>query len=131
MVTMRRRWLSPRALLVHVGLVASVPLCLAAGWWQVHRAEAGNLLSYGYAVEWPLFAVAAVYLWWHLIHMEPGEGGGVGAQTDAEPDAGDAAATWSRRPDEESPELRAYNDDLAFLASVGRRKSWRNPRGLP
>ena len=130
MVAMRRRWTSPRALLIHLGLVVSVPLCLAAGWWQVHRAEAGNLLSYGYAVEWPLFAVAAVYLWWHLIHMEPGEGGRVGAPTDGL-DGREAAESWSRRRDEESPELRAYNDDLASLASTGRRKTWRNPRGLP
>ena len=117
-------------MLIHLSLVVSVPLCLAAGWWQVHRAESGNTLSYGYAVEWPLLAVAAVYFWWHLIHLEPGEGGGVGAP-DAEADASDAAESWSRRRDEESPELRAYNDDLAFLASLGRRKTWRNPKGRP
>ena len=124
-----RRWVSPRSLLIHLALVVSVPLFLAAAWWQVHRAESGNLLSYGYAVEWPLFAVAAVYLWWHLIHMEPGEAGGTGSEADGGLEG--AAESWSRDRDEESPELRAYNDDLAFLASAGRRKTWRNPRGLP
>ena len=52
----------------------SAPLFLALAWWQVRRAEAGNILSYGYAVEWPLFVVAAVYLWWYLLHMEPRRG---------------------------------------------------------
>jgi DNA-binding transcriptional regulator of glucitol operon len=124
-----RRWTSPRALLIHLALVVSVPLFLAAAWWQVHRAESGNTLSYGYAIEWPLFAVAAVYLWWHLIHMEPGEAGRTGAKADRGLEGG--AESWSRRRDEESPELQAYNDDLAFLAAAGKRKTWRNPRGRP
>jgi DNA-binding transcriptional regulator of glucitol operon len=129
MAAMRRRWTSPRALLIHLALVVSVPLFLALAWWQVHRAESGNTLSYGYAVEWPLFAVAAVYLWWYLIHMDPNEAGGTGSTADDGPEG--AAETWSRRRDEESPELTAYNDDLEFLAEAGKRKTWRNPRGLP
>jgi hypothetical protein len=48
----------------HVLLVALVTAFLALGWWQISRARAGNMLSYGYAVEWPLFAafVAFVYV---------------------------------------------------------------------
>jgi DNA-binding transcriptional regulator of glucitol operon len=127
---MRARWVSPRALLIHLGVVVSVPLCLAAGWWQVHRAESGNILSYGYAVEWPLFALAAVYLWWHLIHMEPGADERGKPQTDP-PDGAMPAEALVRHREEESPELRAYNDDLAILAAAGRRKTWRNPKGTP
>jgi len=120
--------MSPRALLIHLALVVSVPLFLALAWWQVRRAEAGNILSYGYAVEWPLFAVAAVYLWWYLLHMDPDEAGRTGSKDD---DGLEGNESWSRRRDEESPELRAYNDDLESLASAGKRKTWRNPRGLP
>jgi DNA-binding transcriptional regulator of glucitol operon len=126
---MRTRWASPRALLIHLGVVLSVTLCLAAAWWQVHRAESGNLLSYGYAVEWPLFAVAAVYLWWHLIHMDPSgdqRGDPEMNHLDLTP-----AEPLVRHREEESPELRAYNDDLAILAAAGRRKTWRNPKGIP
>jgi hypothetical protein len=91
---------------------------------------AGNILSYGYAVEWPLFALAAVYTWWHLIHMEPGGDHRGGPETD-HPDRATPAEPLVRRRGEESPELRAYNDDLALLASAGRRMTWRNPKGTP
>jgi hypothetical protein len=46
---------------------------LVAGWWQVHRAMAGNALSYAYSVEWPLFALVAVIGWWQLIQEDPAE----------------------------------------------------------
>ena len=49
------RWTSPRAVLIHVATIATIVVCLAAARWQIHRAASGNLLSYGYAVEWPLF----------------------------------------------------------------------------
>ena len=125
------RWLSPRALLAHLALLVTVPLFLAAGWWQVHRAESGNTLSYGYAVEWPLFAVVAVYLWWDLIHMTPAEADT--GQASAQPPVDDTtmAPPHLRCPEEESPELRAYNDYLSLLATSGRAKTWRNPKGLP
>jgi len=112
---------------VHLALIVSVPLFLAAGWWQVHRAEGGNTLSYAYAVEWPLFAVIAVYLWWQLLHMEPGSRRDI--ERDSDPDGG--GVLLGRRREQETPELAAYNDDLELLAAVGRPKTWRNPRGMP
>jgi DNA-binding transcriptional regulator of glucitol operon len=36
---------------------------LALGWWQAGRAADGNMLSWGYTFEWPLFAIFAVALW--------------------------------------------------------------------
>ncbi|MDA8313395.1 MAG: hypothetical protein M0Z46_22815 [Actinomycetota bacterium] len=55
-----------------VGLTALVsvlvPTFLLAGWWQYHVALGGNELSWVYTVEWPFFAVYAVYIWWRLIH---------------------------------------------------------------
>ena len=70
---MLRKWLGARALLWHLLVVVIVTGCLVAGWWQVHRAMAGNALSYAYSVEWPVFAVVAVIGWWQLIHEDPSE----------------------------------------------------------
>ena len=116
---------------IHVALVVSVPLCLAAGWWQVHRAESGNILSYGYAVEWPLFAVAAVYLWWHLIHMEPDGDRRDGTATGGEPGGATTTETWAGQRDQESPALAPTTTTSRSWPRRGRRKTWRNPKGLP
>jgi len=91
----RRRWLSPRALLLHLEVVIVAPACLAAGWWQVRTAMAGNSLSWVYSVEWPIFALIAVGAWWYLIHEDPdayrarkqgsaGDGGAADAALEAE-----------------------------------------------
>jgi hypothetical protein len=69
----RQRWLSKRALLFHLCLLVLVPGCLIACWWQATRAASGNLLSWAYAVEWPIFAVIAAGGWWQLIHEDPAE----------------------------------------------------------
>lgn len=132
---MRKRWLSRRAVFLHVLVVTLVPACLFAGWWQVHRALGGNLLSYFYSFEWPLFAVLAIIAWWQLVHDVP------------LPHRGPAPTRTRRsllhRTDEvalpslswdkslETPELQAYNDYLKALADGRRRKTWGNPRGLP
>lgn len=70
---MRRRWFSKRALLWHLLLIIIVPGCLSAAWWQAHRAVGGNTLSWGYTVEWPIFAVVAIIGWWQLIMEDPAE----------------------------------------------------------
>ncbi len=67
----RRRWISPRALLLHLEVLAVAPACFLAGWWQATRALAGNGLSWVYSVEWPIFALLAVGGWWYLIHEPP------------------------------------------------------------
>ena len=71
---MGKRWLSRRAFVLHFLLVTVVPACLLAGWWQVHRALSGNLLSYFYSVEWPIFAILGGVAWWQLIHDVPTRG---------------------------------------------------------
>jgi hypothetical protein len=120
---------------LHFLLVTVVPGCLFAGWWQVHRALSGNLLSYFYSVEWPIFAVLGALAWWQLIHDEP-------VPTDyAKPKK--ARRNFLHRDDEvpsrplvwdqalESPELVAYNEYLRALSAGRARKTWGNPRGLP
>ena len=68
---MRQRWLSRRAIILHVSVLVWVPMCLVAGWWQVTRALGGNGLSYLYSVEWPVFAAVGVVAWWSLVHTDP------------------------------------------------------------
>ena len=65
------RWLSRRALLLHIEVLVVAPACALAGWWQATRALAGNDLSWVYSVEWPMFALLAIWGWWHLIHEDP------------------------------------------------------------
>jgi hypothetical protein len=67
----RGRWLSKRAISLHVRLVLVVLACSAAAWWQVTRALSGNGLSWFYSLEWPAFALLAIAGWWHLIHEDP------------------------------------------------------------
>jgi integral membrane protein len=69
--SIRKRWFSPRALLLHLEIAIVAPGCLAAGWWQATRALDGNGLSWVYSVEWPVFALLAMGGWWHLIHEDP------------------------------------------------------------
>ena len=53
----RRRWtflLRPKWLCWHAFAVLATVGMLWLGDWQLHRAEAGNELSWAYTVEWPL-----------------------------------------------------------------------------
>ena len=71
MLHVMKRWLSPRALLLHLELLVVVAGCAAATWWQAGRALGGNGLSWFYTFEWPIFAGSRVAAWWHLIHEDP------------------------------------------------------------
>jgi hypothetical protein len=50
-------------MLVHLGVVVAVAVFLRLGWWQIDRARGGNALSFGYALEWPAFAVCTIFVW--------------------------------------------------------------------
>lgn len=67
----RRRWVSSRAFTLHVEVVVVAGGCLAAFWWQLTSALAGNSLSWVYTIEWPIFAAVAVGAWWLLVHEDP------------------------------------------------------------
>ncbi|MBO0776361.1 MAG: hypothetical protein J2P34_08590, partial [Actinobacteria bacterium] len=67
------RWrflVSPKWLGWHVFVVLAVIGMLALGNWQLHRAEAGNALSWAYTFEWPLFSVFAIVFWAKTIRDE-------------------------------------------------------------
>jgi hypothetical protein len=119
-----RRVLTPRWILLHLLVVALVVAFLLLGWWQVGRAASGNLLSYGYAIQWPAFAVFVVFVWIKEIRRVLGAADQP-ATIDADPARpdGDPAlrrATRPRRPaagwdDSDDDELAAYNHYLAWL----------------
>src|SRR5689334_24800879 len=67
------RWrflITPKWLGWHALVILSVLGMLWLGNWQLHRAQAGNALSWAYTFEWPLFAVFAVVFWAKTIRDE-------------------------------------------------------------
>ncbi|MFD2766513.1 hypothetical protein [Micromonospora eburnea] len=62
------KWLwTPAWIARHVAMVVLVAGFLGLGWWQVTRAAGGNSLSFGYAIEWPVFAGFVVFVWWREV----------------------------------------------------------------
>lgn len=67
------RWLTKRAIAAHVTLLVLLPAFVLLGRWQLHRALSGNGLSWAYTVEWPIFALYAIVLWWRIVHDQDGD----------------------------------------------------------
>jgi hypothetical protein len=120
------RWrflITPRWLAWHAVMVGSVYGMLALGDWQLHRAMAGNGLSWAYTFEWPIFAVFAVVFWAKTIRDEfhPPAAAGLADSDVALPDGAGALQRRAAVPDtepaspEEEAELAAYNAYLARL----------------
>jgi DNA-binding transcriptional regulator of glucitol operon len=129
MANVRERWLSRRALWLHLSVLVFVPGCALAAWWQINRAADGNQLSYLYSVLWPAFGLLGLYFWWMLIHTDYDSVGLKGMQRQqASPTPGVAVPTPGLTAPivsaEEDPELAAYNERLAKLAAQGP-KTWR------
>jgi hypothetical protein len=72
---------------------------LALGDWQLHRAEAGNPLSWAYTVEWPLFAVLGAAFWVRSVREELRSPGPARPEPDeaAGEDDGAAGAAYAAR----------------------------------
>jgi hypothetical protein len=129
--------IQPRWLLWHVLMVVSFWGMLWLGDWQLHRALAGNALSWAYTFEWPLFSGFAVVFWIKTIRDEFRiKRGGTPAGPDA---AGNlpfgvggiqASPAQSAAPgDDEDPDLSAYNAYLARLnAEVKNHGRWHGLR---
>ncbi|MEU7928852.1 hypothetical protein [Micromonospora sp. NPDC049107] len=126
------RWLwTPAWIARHVAMVVLVGSFLGLGWWQISRATAGNNLSWGYAVEWPIFAGFVVYVWWREVRLarRGAQGGTVSPGAPADEPA--PAASADSRPAVRRPvrvtrapvdatlgddaALAAYNDYLSWL----------------
>jgi hypothetical protein len=127
--------LTPRWIAVHIGLVVLVAAFLALGWWQLGRAAAGNLLSYGYSIQWPAFAVFAVWVWIvevrKALRTPPADDrvdlGTRVVDEDQTTTAGPRSTGAVERPrrrrneaaydDSDDPALAAYNHYLAWLGA--------------
>jgi hypothetical protein len=139
MIVVRERWLSRRAVSLHLAILVFVPGCAVAAWWQINRAAGGNQLSYLYSVLWPAFGLLSLYFWWMLIHTDYDNAGlkgvrrqqAMAASGDLQVPGGVSPADDGVRPTppppasvDEDPELAAYNARLAELAGQGP-KTWR------
>jgi hypothetical protein len=94
--------------------------CLFAGWWQATRAMDGNALSYLYAVEWPVFALGGIVVWWLMLHTAPVTAEEREQRREHEAAKRFEAQAAKRRPEDEDEALKAYNDHLAALAESDR-----------
>ena len=64
------RVITKKILVIHFGLLLAEALCVSAFLLEVSRALSGNLLSWAYVVEWPIFALYAVYVWHKLLRED-------------------------------------------------------------
>ena len=125
MAAVRERWLSGRAVVLHVTAVVLATGCALATWWQITRAEDGNQLSYFYSAMWPAFGLLVVYFWWALLHTDFEAAGRKGVRRqEAERAITTATPAAVVVGEDEDPELAAYNARLAELATQGP-KTWR------
>lgn len=116
-----RRFLRPAWLLRHAIAVVLVAGCLALGWWQIGRARGGNALSYGYAIEWPVFALFVIFVWSREVRAERRGGYADPAPPSSVPD--DLRIELPTRPapapvpPDDDPRSHAYNEYLAWLSA--------------
>ena len=129
--------IQPRWLGWHVLMVVSFWGMLWLGDWQLHRALAGNGLSWAYTFEWPLFAGFAVVFWAKTIKDEFRIKRDGSQDTPAGPSDSDdlpvsvhpVQVSVGTAEDDEDEELSAYNAYLARLnAEVKRHGKWHGLR---
>jgi len=53
-------------------VVLAVLACLRLGWWQWDRSHesTGTVQNLGYAVLWPVFGAAFIYMWFRFLQLE-------------------------------------------------------------
>jgi hypothetical protein len=113
---MKGLW-TPAWIARHVAALVLILAFLALGWWQYTRATQGNALSWGYTVQWPVFAGFVGFLWWREVQLS--RGGGAKPEPKPEPAMRRPVRVPSRPAQEidDDPELSAYNEYLAWLAA--------------
>lgn len=134
---MKRLW-TPAWIARHVAMVVLVTTFLGLGWWQVSRAAAGNAISWGYAVEWPIFAGFVVFVWWREVRHAlraapaPAPGGEVTAPASDDhraasgEDGTERPRAGIRRPVRVTRVPDGPGEDDADLAAYNRYLSWLN-----
>jgi hypothetical protein len=94
---------------LHLTILVLLPTFLILARWQLSRALGGNDLSWMYTVEWPLFAVYALYVWWRLVREEHG------VIERREPRTVRGRTRAAKREHDEDLERAAYNSYLESL----------------
>lgn len=128
--------MSPGWLVCHALAAVLVTAFAGLGWWQIGRAAEGNMLSWAYAFEWPLFAGFVAFIWVREVRRARGLTGAPpdGSETTAAP-AATPDASGFRRPvltthrtaangdpcdtgnTADDVQLAAYNNYLAWLSA--------------
>ncbi|MEP6980780.1 MAG: hypothetical protein ABJA16_08470 [Nakamurella sp.] len=67
-----QRFLRPAWVVGHVLVLIAMLVCFRLAWWQLARSEEtdGTIQNVGYALLWPAFGVAFVYMWVKFIRLE-------------------------------------------------------------
>jgi hypothetical protein len=94
------RWrvlLAPRWLGWHLFAVVAVVGMIWLGDWQFRRAQSGNMLSWAYTFEWPIFAIFGVVFWIKTVRdeLKPSESPGEMAEVQLPAGIGSAARSGS------------------------------------
>lgn len=129
----------------HAFVIACVVIFPILGWWQWERSQeaTGGLQNFGYALQWPAFAIILICVWVKAMRDEFGhdekrnDGDNTGGRTEGKSPArrlskketrpvqgislaarpaavpGEPGAAW----DEEDEEVAAYNRYLASLSA--------------
>lgn len=102
------------ALRLHVPLVVGVAVCLYAGWFELNRARTGHPLAWVYAVEWPMFAVAGVVIWWRIVtdRDTPSQGPRTGPHSRDIADDDPGLQAWRRYQAETRQQERQEPDEV-------------------
>jgi hypothetical protein len=129
--------IQPRWVSWHLLMVVSFWGMLWLGDWQLHRALAGNGLSWAYTFEWPLFAGFAVVFWAKTIKDEfrikrDGSEGALAGPSDSDDlpvSVRPVQVSVGTAEDDDDEELSAYNAYLARLNNeVKRHGRWHGLR---
>jgi DNA-binding transcriptional regulator of glucitol operon len=108
-----RRFFTPGWLGLHLIAIVLIGVFLLAGWWQLTRAQGGNLQSWAYVIEWPMFAVFVVAMWVRMVRDELR--GETRETRETRTIVPSRAAPQVEIDDEDDEELAAYNRRLARL----------------
>ncbi len=107
-----------------MALILWVLVCALAAWWQVGRAIQGNSLSFLYSIEWPVIGVLGILGWYSMLNMEKVSEHKEKARREYEEKMRADALAARRAAEEEDPTLAAYNDHLADLSHVPKKRLW-------
>lgn len=115
---MDRKFLRPGWIVGHLLVVLAALVCLRLGRWQWHRMhEGGTIQNFGYAVLWPVFGAAFIYMWFRFLQLEKLKD----AEDDAELTAlaaGTPSAPATSEPADHTAAARAAGSSIA-AAPVG------------